>query len=280
MERFPALLLVLSFCIVCGLSQRAVGQTESSADVIPERPRLTIGAAFAGQYLNDYRGSSETQLQAYPIPFLIYRGKIIKADRGGVRADFISNQQMELNFSVAGALNGKSDNNALREGMPELESAIEIGPSLNINLTGEDFSEGWQLRLPVRSVLTISREGVHGIGYTFNPKFTYSSPGAIAGWRAKFNLGLFFATEHYHDYYYSVDSQYVTAERPYYQAEEGFSGYFAKTTLYRRYGEVIFGLSLQYDNLTGVVFEDSPLVETKNYYSFSFIVAKSFWNKF
>lgn len=243
-------------------------------------PKMELGLALAGQHLNDYRGSKETQLQAYPIPFFIYRGDVIKADRGGLRADFLADKSWELNFSVAGALNGDSENNRLRDGMPELESALEVGPSLNINLTGDSFSSGWQLRVPVRAVFTLSGDGVHHIGYTANPKLTYSADKLIGGWRAKYNLGLFYASDKYHDYYYSVAPEFATENRVQYDAEAGFSGYFFKTTIFKRKKNTIFGVSLQYDNLSGAKFEDSPLVETKDYFSLSFIVAKSFWQKF
>ncbi len=243
------------------------------------RPKIELGLAFAGQYLNDYRGSSETQLQAYPIPFFIYRGEIIKADRGGLRAEFMENKRWEFNFSVAGALNGDSDDNRLREGMPELDSAIEMGPSINVNLTGDSFYDGWQFRLPVRAVFTISGDGVHSVGYTANPKLTYNLKIPNSEWRSKLNVGLFYGSDDYHDYYYSVAPEFATADRPAYIAMGGFSGYFTKMSLFKRKNSMMYGMSLQYDYLNGAEFVDSPLVETDHYYSVSFIFAKVLWSK-
>lgn len=236
-------------------------------------PKWELGVGFGGQALYDYRGSKERQVQAYPFPFLVYRGDFIKADRKGLRGEFLSNDRVEVNLSGEMALNGSSDDNELREGMSELESAFELGPSVNINLSGEDFSSGWQLRLPVRGVFTVGEQGLHFRGYNFNPRFTYVEPSLFGGWNARASIGALFGSESYHDYYYSVESRYVTDLRPAYAADGGFSGYYFKTSMSRRRGDFWFGLSVRYDNLAGATFEDSPLVETNDYFAVSFAVA-------
>ncbi len=240
-------------------------------------PKWEFGVAVGGQALNDYRGSSEGQVQAYPIPFVVYRGEFLKADRNGVRGEFLANDRVELNLSGETALNGQSDDNRLREGMPELESAFELGPSININLTGENFFQGWQLRIPFRAVVTAGESGVHHRGYNFNPRLTYTKPDLFGSWRAKFNVGLLYGSESYHNYYYTVAERYVTEERPRYQAQAGFSGYYFKSSISRRKGNFWYGLSARYDNLEGATFVDSPLVETKDYYAISFAIAWINW---
>lgn len=242
-----------------------------------KEPTWEVGLALGGQALMDYRGSKEHHISAYPIPFFIYRGDFFKADRDGVRAQFIESKHIELDLSAEAALNGGSKNNRLREDMPELESAFELGPSLNINITGEDFSSGWALRLPLRAAFTVGGTGVHYRGLTFNPRFTWTAPDVFDGWKYKANLGVLFSSRRYHDYYYSVDEQYVLAERPHYEAEGGFSGYYFKTSLSRRDKNFLYGLSLRYDMLEGTVFEDSPLVETNDYFAVSFMLAWVGW---
>jgi len=253
------------------------GALASGFALSAERPKLELGVALGGQVLNDYRGSKESQTQAYPVPILIYRGDFIKADRNGLRGEFLSTNQVELNISGEAALNGSSEDNRLRQGMPELESAFELGPSLNINLTGEDFSRGWQLRLPLRAVTTIGESGVHFRGYNFNPRFTYTAPNILGQWRAKVNVGVLYSSRKYHDYYYSVDQEFVTADRARYQAAGGYSGSYTKFSLGRRNGNFFYGLSLRYDNLKSAKFDNSPLVETKDYFAFSFAAAWMLW---
>ena len=240
-------------------------------------PRWELGVGLGGQVLRDYRGSKEGQIQAYPIPLFIYRGSFLKADRDGVRGEFLANDRLEFNLSGETSLNGQSDDNELREGMPELESAFELGPSLNINLTGENFREGWQLRLPVRGVITAGDSGVHFRGYNFNPRFSYTAPDIFSGWRVRGNIGVLYSSERYHDYYYSVDEKFVTDTRPFYKAKEGFSGSTIKLSISKKQKKFWYGLSFRYDNLSGASFENSPLVETKDYFAISFLIAWMNW---
>lgn len=268
--RFGALLLGGGLFGIGISSTVAASETEAPS-------KWEVGVALGGQLLNDYRGSNEAQVSAYPVPFMLYRGSFFKADRNGVRGEFLANNRIELNISGETALNGQSNNNRLREGMHVLESAFELGPSVNINLSGDSFSQGWALRLPFRAAVTVGDSGIHSRGYTFNPRFTYTEPQLWGSWRARVNLGVLIASEKYHAYYYDVDTPFVTADRPYYQADAGFSGYYFKTSLGRARGDYWYGISLRYDNLSDAVFADSSLVETDDYFALSFVVAWIGW---
>jgi outer membrane protein len=244
-----------------------------------KEPKMELGVAIASQYLADYRGSKETQVQAIPVPILLYRGEFLKIDRRGVRGDIFTTPRWEFNLSGEASLNGGSDDNELREGMPELDSAFEFGPSLNVHLLGDSMQDGLSLRLPVRAVFGVDTDGVDYIGYLANPKLTLRRENIGAGFRFSANLGAVYGSEDFHDYYYSVSAKYVTEQRPFYQAESGASGWYFKTGLSKRVDSWWFGASLRYDNLSGAVFSDSPLVETNHYYALSFAVAKFFWHK-
>ncbi len=259
----------LCFYFLLVLSVPALGEA---------RPKWEVGAALGGQHLRDYRGSKESQVQAYPIPFFVYRGDFLKIDRNGVRGELLSNKRVQFNLSGEAALNGSSEDNRLREGMPELESAFELGPSLNVDLSNNDFKSGWQLRLPVRAVVTVGESGVHYQGVTFNPRLTYTKPNIFHDWRWRFNVGGLYGSNRYHAYYYSVTPEFATALRTEYEARGGFSGHYFKTSLSRRKAEYWYGVSLRYDNLSDAAFEDSPLVETEHYFSVSFIVAWLGWS--
>jgi len=249
----------------------------SSAVLASPGPKIELGLGVGGQHLGDYRGSKEMQTSAIPFPLLIYRGDFLRAERGSVKGRFIANDNYELNVSVEAALNGGSEDNPKRQGMPALDSAFEIGPSFNINLTGESFYEGFSLRFPLRGVYTLSTEKASYIGYGFNPKLTWRHPGILGGVKVSANLGALWASRQYHDYYYSVDNEFVLDDRPYYQAEQGFSGVYLKTSFSKRVNNVFYGLSLRYDYLNDASFKDSPLVETDHYFAFSFAVGWFLW---
>lgn len=254
------------------------------AQAEPEAPpgavttQMEAGLALVAQGAADYRGSSHYRPYALPLPYLLYRGPVFKADREGVRGDFWSGGRMEFNLSVDGSLNGNSDDNETRRGMPELESAVEFGPSLNIRLSGENFQEGWSLRVPVRAVITFSGDGLDHIGNVFSPRLSWRKPEFYAGWRASFAAGALFADRDHHAYFYDVAQPFVTETRPFYRSQGGYSGSFLRFTLYRPWHQWRFGVSLRYDYLGGAVFSDSPLVETRHYGSVSFGLIRTLWS--
>jgi outer membrane protein len=273
--RFYRLMLRISATLVGVMILESVGAAE--AGETSAAGKMELGVALVGQIAADYRGSGHYRPYALPLPYLLYQGPIIKADRDGVRGDFWSGGRLEFNVSVDGSLNGNSDNNKARSGMPELESAMEFGPSLNIRLSGESLREGWSLRLPVRAVITISGDGLDHIGNVFSPRVTWRKPDVYAGWRASLSAGVMFADREYHSYFYDVAEPYVTQERPFYRASGGYSGGFMRVGLYRPWRDWRFGVSLRYDYLGGAEFIDSPLVETRHYGSISVGLMRTLW---
>lgn len=238
------------------------------------RPMWELGVGLGSQTLADYRGSTRYSTQFLPIPYIVYRGDFLRADDEGFRGRFIKTDRFELNISLAGSLSGDSDDNKLREGMPELNPTGEVGPALNINLTGDDFSEGWSLRLPLRGVFAIDFDDlrVRNIGYLANPQFTYESLD-WNGWNGSLDLGFLYGSREYHDYYYSVAPEFATAERPAYRASSGYSGSYLNFSMTKRQGRWWFGGYLRYDNLSGATFENSPLMETDHYFTLAIGVA-------
>ncbi len=245
-----------------------------------EPPYMEAGIGLVGQYIADYRGSSHYQLQALPLPYLIFEGRIFKADKDGVRGEFFKRARFELDVSLAGSLNGDSDNNPLREGMPELLSSVEVGPSFNIKLTGDEFRQGWSLRLPVRAVIGVDFSGyrLDYLGYLANPRLTWKHPDIGGGWRLSTNLGFTWADRNLHSYYYDVAPEFATPARPAFDTGSGFSGTFLRVSGYKQLGDWRVGLSLNYDNLAHTAFFDSPLVETEHFFSLSFALVRTLWS--
>jgi outer membrane scaffolding protein for murein synthesis (MipA/OmpV family) len=238
------------------------------------KPLWELGAGIGGQYVADYRGSENYQTQLLPVPYFIYRGEKFRIDRGGVRSDLLNTSWWEINVSGEASLAGVGDDNALREGMPDIDPTFELGPSLNIALDGNIKDDGWLLRFPVRGVVALNTSGPEYVGYVFNPKLTYTDQ-KESGWRISTSFGALWGSEAYHDYFYEVAPQFVLADRPAYDAQSGFSGYYFKSSFGQLRGKWRWAISLRYDNLKSTdFFESSPLVETDDFFSVSFIVIK------
>jgi len=242
----------------------------SSTTIASElRSELHLGAGIGGQYLPHYRGSSETHTTVLPIPVIQYRGRILKSDNEGTRLEFSLAERIEFNVSADLALRESIDDNRLRAGMPELKSEFQLGPSINIDLTGDGFKRGFILRLPIRPAFAIG-DGVDYIGFTANPMVTWISPRLFEDWRMSLDLGVLYGSRDYHQHYYSVAPKYVTQERPEYSAADGFSGTFTELGVGSRKGNLMYGFNFRYDNLRHASFAASPLVETDNYWSVTF----------
>src|SRR5258708_37379152 len=89
----------------------------------PQKESLyEAGIFFGGGYFPDYPGSNENHARYLPLPYMIYRGSIVRADeRDGVRARAILAKRIHMELSVAGLFPGNFQNKAAahRNAQPE-----------------------------------------------------------------------------------------------------------------------------------------------------------------
>ena len=235
-----------------------------------EEPLLEYGLGIGAIAFEDYRGSNTTHAYPLPIPYLVYNGKFLKADREGVRGTLFNQEWVELNLS--GNLTTPVRNDRERSGMPDLRSTLELGPSLDFHLARSDDAHiKFDLRMPLRTAVTVEASPKF-IGWTFTPRFALDvvDPFGRAGWNAGVLVGPLFADRRYHDYFYSVAPRYATASRPAYQATGGYAGTQAITSLSKRFPRYWVGAYVRYDTLSGAAFADSPLVQRNSYWSAGF----------
>jgi outer membrane scaffolding protein for murein synthesis (MipA/OmpV family) len=116
---------------------------------------------------------------------------------------------------------------------------------------------------------------VDGAGWEFSPRLTLdiTDVAGLAGWKLGMLAGPIFANRRYNDYFYSVSSQYATADRPAYEAHGGYAGAQTLMSLTRRYPNYWIGGFVRHDFLDGATFLDSPLVTTHSYWSGGIAVA-------
>jgi len=234
-----------------------------------EKPLWELGVGMSGLSFPDYRGSDESSLYAVPFPYLVYRGTFLKADRNGIRGTFFDSDRIELNLSVGASLPVNSDDNPARQGMPDLQPTLEIGPSLDLNLwRTPDQRYKLDLRLPVRTAVTV-KEGVDDIGWVFSPRLNLdiTDVEGLAGWNLGLLAGPMVGSQRNHEYFYSVAPQYATAERPAFDAKGGYAGSQFLMSVSKRYPKYWLGAFVRWDSLKGAAFDDSPLVKSENYFA-------------
>ena len=235
-----------------------------------EAPLLEYGLGVGAVAFEDYRGSDSMHVYPLPIPYVVYNGKFLKADREGVRGTLFNQDRIEINLSVNATTPVRSDRE--RNGMPDLRSTIELGPSFDVHLwRSDDARIKFDLRMPLREAFTIEASP-RLIGWTFTPRFNLdlADPLGFAGWRLGLLTGPLFAERRYHDYFYTVAPQYATTDRPAYQAVGGYAGPQALTSLSKRFERFWVGAYMRYDTLAGAAFVDSPLVQRRSYWSAGF----------
>jgi len=234
-----------------------------------EEPLWEVGAGLGGVVFEDYRGSDTTHGYPLPIPYLVYNGTFLKADRNGVRGVFLHQDWLEVNLS--GNLTTPVRNDAARYGMPDLESTLEVGPSIDLHLArSADSHIKLDLRLPVRTAFTVTPP--QWIGWTFSPRLALdvTDPLGRAGWNLGVLAGPLYADRKYDDYFYAVAKEYATAARPAYQPGGGYAGTTSVISLSKRFPRYWVGAYARYDTLADASFADSPLVQRLSYWSAGF----------
>ncbi len=232
-----------------------------------QKPLWEAGLGIGALSFPDYRGSDESHVYPVPVPYFVYRGDFLKADRDGVRGEFFNQKYAELNISVNATIPVQSNDNRARRGMPNLRPTVELGPLLNLHVwRSPDEKFKFDVVLPFRVPVT-AESSPKVIGWNFSPRVNLDVQDVLGhtGWNFGVGTGPMYAARKYHDYFYSVDAKYATAERPEYQAKGGYSGMQFLSAISKRYPKYWVGAYVRYDALQGVAFENSPLVKQKSY---------------
>ena len=227
-------------------------------------PLWEAGAGVAVLSLPDYRGSDQRIVRTLPLPYLIYRGERLKADRDGIRTMLFDSDRVELNLSAHGTLPASSDNVA-RRGMPDLRPIVELGPALNLRLTPKNAASTLQLRFPLRAAVAVDTPLRH-VGWIFSPTLSWHTRtlATLPGWNVSASAGPVFQDRRYNDTFYGVGASEVLTDRPAYRARGGYSGSQMTLGLSRRFPHFWVGAFLRYDHLGGAVFNDSPLIRKRS----------------
>ncbi|MCK6427164.1 MAG: MipA/OmpV family protein [Burkholderiaceae bacterium] len=246
----------------------AAATADAQTDAAPtaRQPLWEAGLGLAVLHLPDYRGSARSRNLQLPLPYLVYRGDWLRADRDGARAVLLDTRRVELDLSVGGTAPAASADNPRRTGMADLPPTVEIGPNLNLTLwRAERGRARLDLRLPLRAVFTLERRP-RAIGGVFEPVLNLDQR-LDGGWNLGLQAGVLAGSRSYHRHFYTVASEEARADRPAYAAGGGRAGWQALAALSRRQGAWWYGAFWRHDDLRGAVFVDSPLVERRRHWS-------------
>lgn len=228
-----------------------------------QRPLWELGAGGAVISFPDYRGSNKQRSYLLPVPYVVYRGDVLQVDRDRVRGLLFKTERVELDVSVNGSVPIRSSDNPARQGMPDLDPTLEVGPALNVLLIQDPQGYNLALKLPVRAVIASDFRSIQGVGYLAHPQINLDVR-AGQGWKLGFVAGPLFGDRRYHDYFYGVAPQYASPGRAAYAAHGGYSGAQFIAAASKRFDKLWFGAFIKFDNISGSTFDDSPLVARRN----------------
>lgn len=248
--------------VMCAAAALGVHALPVRAELLP---LWEAGAGVAAISFPDYRGAAHRRSYLLPVPVFVYRGSVFQVDREKVRGLLIKSERVELDVSINGTVPIRSDGNTAREGMPDLDPTLEIGPSLTVSLAATERAK-LTLRLPLRAVIASDFRSIHSAGVLANPNFNLDVR-AVQGWRLGLVAGTLFADRKYHDHFYGVGPEFARAGRPAYRAPGGYSGAQFIAALSRRFEPLWVAGFVKYDVLNRAAFESSPLVERRSNWS-------------
>jgi outer membrane scaffolding protein for murein synthesis (MipA/OmpV family) len=225
----------------------------------PDLPLWELGLFGGAASTPAYPGADDRSARALVLPLVIYRGKVLRADRSGVGARLLNTERVELDVGFALSLPARSDDVAARAGMPDLKSLLEFGPRLKVLLTEPTATSRVRLELPLRAPVELGH-GFQRQGLVFEPRLVFETADTGGKWQADANAGAVFGNAALNRYFYEVAPQYATATRPAYQAGGGLMMTRLGASLSRRLSPDwrIFGFT-RYDNYTHAANRDSPL---------------------
>jgi outer membrane scaffolding protein for murein synthesis (MipA/OmpV family) len=248
----------LALACIAFLPGHAAAQAQPAERNLPLWEAGIGAAAFSTPA---YPGADDRNKRVLALPYLIYRGRVFRADQNGIGARLLNTDKVEFDIGFAGSLPAHSDDVDARRGMPDLGTLVEFGPRVKYKFA--DLGEQGSLRfeLPLRAVIE-ARGGLRRQGWTMEPRLVWEKRGEAARWTMEAQLGAVFGDERINRYFYEVAPQYASAERPAYQAGSGLM--LVRTGLFGTYrlnpDLRLFGF-VRYETYAGAANQDSPLMK-------------------
>jgi len=248
--------LRVTFAACCAaLSTLAVAQGPAGS----APPLWELGGVALGVSQSAYPGADQQVNRALALPYFVYRGDVLRADRdtAGIRA--MKTETFELDVGFAGAFGAGSETIDARQGMRKLGTMVELGPRLKWDLGAGPAGGRLSAEFPARAVLDLSDKAAHR-GWSLEPKLTYSNRTA-SGWRYSASVSAIVADTRLAQTFYEVRSSEATAARPAYTAESGLVSWRFGTAFSRSLARDwnLFGFA-RLETVAGAANESSPLV--------------------
>lgn len=234
---------------------QAQADTPARADL----PLWELGVAAGAISQQAYPGADEQVHRTPVLPYVIYRGKVLRADDEGAGLRAVRTDSFELDVSFAGSLSAGGKSLRAREGMPRLGTLVEFGPVARWFVNGREASHRVSVELPLRGVFE-ARDLRRHRGMSLEPEVSLDHR-TRGGWSYGVSAGLLIGDERLGATYYRVAPGEALPDRPAYDARAGLIAWRLKGGVSRQLTPDVrvfaFG---RLDSVAGAANRDSPLV--------------------
>jgi hypothetical protein len=205
-------------------------------------------------------GAAEQAQRGLVLPWLIWRGPVLRADRDGAGLRAWRTEQWELDVGLAGTVASRSSQGGIRAGLPALGTLVEAGPRLRIFLGPEQDGVRWRVDLPLRGVFDLDDRLAHR-GLTFQPALVRQQR-IGGGWSWNATAGVLLADRRLAALWYEVPAAQATPQRPAWEAQAGLVAWRTGVTFFRELGPDwrLFGF-VRLDSTAGAANRGSPLLQ-------------------
>jgi outer membrane protein len=261
-------LALTSLCLACsGWAEPLSADDQENGG--PPRPLWELGLFNGVARIPHYRGSDEYSTYAVPFPYFLYRGKVFRSGRDGVKGVFLKHDQLQIDLSVSGSPPVPQDNKA-REDMHDIGAILSVGPSLKYDFLDNESPDRLQARgailgsiaFDVHDRMQASSEGYRAtLDLSYRNRTLFEGAGLSFGGRCAID----YFSEAYSDYIYGVSEDEALATRPQYDADGGYAGFSISTYVTKKLSDRFsVAAFFAWVDLDHAVFEDSPVVRTDN----------------
>ncbi len=264
MKKNVAFSIAALVCFSLLLSFPSGGSCEPSG----KKPLWEFGLFNAAARVPHYRGADEHGWYVLPLPYLIYRGEFLRANREGLRGVFLDTEYFETDISLSGV--PPVEDNDAREGMSDLDAVFEVGPALKYHPLGRLRQDSLYLEIAGRAAFSLGFHGGMDVSYRglkYGLCMAYSNRSLFARHDLSFHLkaGVDFSNSELHGYYYDVPREDVRPDRPLYDSDGGYSGFSVSASMSKKLSDRFsLGFYSRWENLSGAAYEDSPLVKQED----------------
>jgi outer membrane scaffolding protein for murein synthesis (MipA/OmpV family) len=217
---------------------------------------LDLGLGGGAMFYPDYLGSKNNNILFIPYPYISYKSEKLNIDREGLKKKFLNYGNFSLEVSAAGSLPVSSS--GAREGMNDLDPALELGPAL-IYTAYQNETLSLKIDLPLRAVISTDFKGVDYRGYIYELRGELEYK--LNDYEVQFHTGFMYSDMKYHDYLYGVKTNDITTSRASYQAKAGYTAYKTSLGLSKRFDNIWAGAFIRHYSLNESSIASSPLVE-------------------